>query len=82
MKGNLERRLADLEKATQIDRGLLSFSEGTPGVYTGKAGQEYAKADLDALNAAGYTCIVISWVTDWQKDGWRHVTWEEPEHER
>ena len=82
MRGNVDRRLSELERVAAPMLGFRYFQQSgaDPLVYEESAtGQAFTLGEIDALSAAGWQCIVIGWeIPEDAKDVIR-LTWGEGE---
>ena len=83
MKGNVDRRINALERVVAPMLGFRSFMEKSgadPIVYEERAtGQAFTLGEIDALSAAGWRCIVLSYESPPEAEHVIRLTWGEGE---
>ena len=79
MKGNVDRRLTELERVAAPMLGFRYFGEKSgadPIVYEERAtGQAFTLSEIDALSAAGWQCTVIGEKFPKDRKGVIRMTW-------
>ena len=82
MRGNVDRRLSELERVAAPMLGFRYFQQSGAdlAVYEESAtGQAFTLGEIDALSAAGWQCIVIGWEIPEDRKGVIRLTWGEGE---
>ena len=82
MRGNVDRRLSELERVAAPMLGFRYFQQSGAdlAVYEESAtGQAFTLGEIDALSAAGWQCIVIGWEIPEDVKGVIRLTWGEGE---
>lgn len=71
MSRDIDRRLAQLEQQAQASKGMRIFKQGTVRrtLYfenEHETGRGWTADAIDALSAAGWTCVTVEYVDDWR----------------
>ena len=83
MKGNVDRRLSELERVAAPMLGFRYFQQSgaDPELFdeSGQSSQALTLGEIDALSAAGWRCIVIMYDAPPEAKDVIRLTWGEGE---